>query len=1369
MSKSNTFNQSQKSNKWFLGLDIGTNSVGWAATDTEYNLLKFHGDATWGIYLFDEAKTAAERRANRVSRRRLQRKKQRIDLLQEFFAEAISQKDESFFIRLKESGLWAEDRTTDNEIFTGLMTNKEYGRKYPTIHHLICDLMNDASYHDPRLVYIACSYILSHRGHFLLEVDEKNVDAITDFSSVYDEFMSWFLSANLDIPWQCSVESFADVMRNRTSTTAKEKNLFGLLFDGRKPQDCYENLSTKVLIGFICGRKTKLADLFLNPEYSQLEINSISISSSSFDEDIDALSSYLTDEEFDLIAKVKKINDWSVLVDILKSEKYISKAKVNTYEQHKADLAFLKRFVKKYLRDSYDAIFNDIGSSANYAAYSYNSKILKGKNLPSDYKMCSAEEFCKFIKKYVGAVSDRIDEEDRSAYEDMIKRIDLNEFCPKQVTGDNRVIPYQLYLVELRKILDNASQYLDFLNKQDDYGTIKDKIISLMTFRIPYYVGPLNRHSQFSWIEKKSEEKIFPWNFDSVVDKDKSEENFIRRMTNKCSYLAGEDVLPKNSLLYSKFMVLNEINNIRVDGIKISVAAKRGLYESKFMTKRRVTVKDIKAYFINNGYMNKDSELTGIDVTVKSSLNSYHDFKSYIKSGMLSERQIETIINRITLTTDRRRLYDWLQTNFNMSADDAKRICRFKYSDFGRLSERMLTQIFDLDTDTGAIRNDHRNIIQMMWDTNENFMMLMSNEYGFRSHIEKENKEYYSDKSLSLDEQLKDMYISNAVKRPILRTLEIVDEMTKIRGSAPEKVFIEMARGATEAQRYKRTKSRREQIKEFYENFGESEVKELMAELDMKSDDQLRSDKLFLYFTQLGRCMYSGESIVINDIGNSKEYDIDHIWPQSKIKDDSLDNTVLVKTKYNAIKGDQYPVLEDWRNDQYSFWHSLHEKKLISDKKFERLKRSTRFTEEELASFINRQLVETRQSTKAVAEILKEKFNTEGTEIVFVKAGLASEFRNTYKYAPYFALKCREVNDFHHARDAYLNIVVGNIYNVKFTSNPMNFIQSGEVYTMNLNKMLEHDVKRGSKIAWISKDDEWFKRVIATIHKNNVKFVRYSSCQKGALFDLMPLRKGNGQVARKAYLADIDKYGGYNKAANSHFYLIKYDDKKSRETAFVSVPLMYADSLKTIGDIERYCKGEGYSNPEVLLNGRRIKYNTLLEIDGYRASLSGKASGNLWFKGAMQLTVSPEEEYSLKRIVKYYDKTKGKTELPSITVYDEVSEERNIQLYDMFTYKINNTKYKTLMSTAAQTLIDGRETFRELDVGHQCIALYHIMELFGCGNSQGKDLTLIGGKKSSGIQTMGIKLNKKRFKSIYIIDQSPTGLFEKRSPNLLEL
>ena len=63
--------------KYYLGLDMGTSSLGWAATNEKYQLLRKKGKDLWGVRLFDEAKTAADRRIHRTGRRRLQREKSR--------------------------------------------------------------------------------------------------------------------------------------------------------------------------------------------------------------------------------------------------------------------------------------------------------------------------------------------------------------------------------------------------------------------------------------------------------------------------------------------------------------------------------------------------------------------------------------------------------------------------------------------------------------------------------------------------------------------------------------------------------------------------------------------------------------------------------------------------------------------------------------------------------------------------------------------------------------------------------------------------------------------------------------------------------------------------------------------------------------------------------------------------------------------------------------------------------------------------------------------------------------------------------------------------------------------------------------------
>lgn len=66
---------------YYLGLDIGTDSVGWAVCNPYYQILKFKGNSMWGIRLFDESCSAEKRREFRSSRRRNQRKRERIALL----------------------------------------------------------------------------------------------------------------------------------------------------------------------------------------------------------------------------------------------------------------------------------------------------------------------------------------------------------------------------------------------------------------------------------------------------------------------------------------------------------------------------------------------------------------------------------------------------------------------------------------------------------------------------------------------------------------------------------------------------------------------------------------------------------------------------------------------------------------------------------------------------------------------------------------------------------------------------------------------------------------------------------------------------------------------------------------------------------------------------------------------------------------------------------------------------------------------------------------------------------------------------------------------------------------------------------------
>lgn len=188
--------------EYYLGLDVGTNSVGYAVTTPDYSLMKFHGEPMWGVHLFDAANTAADRRSHRTNRRRIDRRQFRVRLLQELFAVEIGKIDPNFYIRRKESALYGEDTAYGVKLFDGEgMTDEEYYKRYPTIHHLICDLMTNSEPHDIRLVYMACAWLVAHRGHFLNETPADKIDELMDFTKVYADFCEYFREREYSLPW----------------------------------------------------------------------------------------------------------------------------------------------------------------------------------------------------------------------------------------------------------------------------------------------------------------------------------------------------------------------------------------------------------------------------------------------------------------------------------------------------------------------------------------------------------------------------------------------------------------------------------------------------------------------------------------------------------------------------------------------------------------------------------------------------------------------------------------------------------------------------------------------------------------------------------------------------------------------------------------------------------------------------------------------------------------------------------------------------------------------------------------------------------------------------------------------------------------
>lgn len=1253
--------------------------------------------------------------------------------------------------------------------------DKAYHKKYPTIYHLRHALMTENHPFDVRLVYLAIHHILKHRGHFLFEnfqTDEKGTSGFDESFAAFGSALDRIRGSSPDVR---KADSMKDILKDKKlGVKEKAASLLQCLGQGKEKD-------FKAMMTLAAGGTASLSDIFNDEKLKDFEKNKVNFSSAQFEENEPDIMAELGDR-YDLIAALHGLYNWSLLAELMGEHRYISEAKIAVYDKHKADLKVLKRVLKQSPK-AYAKIFREPGSSANknYSAYVGVCKV-KGKK--AAIEKCSYEDFTKTLKS---CLKDMPDSNDK----DYISReLNMGTFLPKSVSKENGVIPYQLHLQELKIILSKAEAYLPFLKVKDQYGTVSDKIISLFTFRIPYYVGPINEHAGSCWVVKKDKQgKVYPWNFTEKIDIEKSAEGFIRNLTNKCTYLIGEDVLPKNSLLYSEFTVLNELNNVRIGETmqKLPLRLKEKVMDNLFSCYKHVSRTKFIKYLVSEGIDKKEAEsISGLDGDFKSSLSSLIDMK-HILGNDFSREDAEKMIQDITIFGgDKKMLKNRLHREFSyLTPEQLTSFTRLSYDGWGRLSREFLVNLLPVEGNSCEVLVDHTsgevlNIISAMRQTSYNLMELLGSRFGYGQAIEERNRKEEGQGRITYKD-VEDLYISPAVRRPLWQALKIVREIVKITGKEPSKIFIEMARENGEKGR--RTISRKARLQALYKKCRD-DTRDWAKELEGKSEEDFRSDRLYLYYTQMGRSMYTGKPIDINRLFDRNVYDIDHIYPQSLTGDDSLDNRVLVEKTVNAKKGDTYPLssaldgcyisgqqirIQDIQKEMRPFWHMLLEKELISKEKYNRLSRTIPLSDAEKAAFIGRQLVETRQSTKACAELLSKAYPQ--TRIVYTKAGNASRFR---QYGGF--IKVRDMNDYHHAKDAYLNIVVGNVFDTRFTSNPLHFLKGNHpVYSLNTEALYGHKVSRSGVDAWIpaEKDEkgqviEGHEGTMGTVRKwmrkNNILFTRMPLEGKGGLFDQNIMKKGKGQVPLKgdSPISDIEKYGGYNKASIAYMMLVQAEEKGKPVYLLESIPNYVKNKLTSDKERQEYCvrtwtvQGSKYRNPQILIP--KVRIQSLFEIDGFKAHISGK-TGNLFvMRNAQELCMDNALAGVLKNVLKFIQRKTVQKDT-AITEYDGVSDDNTLTLYDLFVKKLSSSIYRKKYATQADFLCQSKDKFKNLSLEERCEVLGSILHLFQC-NAVLSDFHLLGGSRQAG----RIYLNKKikAQDHVYLIEQSVTGFFEKR-------
>lgn len=445
-------------------------------------------------------------------------------------------------------------------------------------------------------------------------------------------------------------------------------------------------------------------------------------------------------------------------------------------------------------------------------------------------------------------------------------------------------------------------------------------------------------------------------------------------------------------------------------------------------------------------------------------------------------------------------------------------------------------------------------------------------------------------------------------------------------------------------------------------------------------------------------------------------------------------------------------------------WTKLRDKGLISNEKYKRLIRTTEFTQDELQSFVARQLVETRQSTKEVCNLLKQVYKD--SRVVYSKAGNVSDFRHKFSF-----IKVRELNCLHHAKDAYLNIVVGNVFDEKFCHGDIRKFFSICSHTEEGYTFREGDTdvfsKPGDRLkklgVWSGLDQ--IGAIRKQYRQNDIFVTELQEIRTGQFFDMNLSPKEAGLIPPKDIRVqpknelDTSKYGGYKGASTSYFAFIEYTEKNKVVRNFVAVPV-YINSMKgnLKDNIKDYFAKNGYDSPKVLISQLKMPFFLRDNKTSLTFKVSGVSNGWLTCGLAEQLTLSEKDTAQLKKVVSFLKKLQEDNSYQYSPKFAGFSDSELNELLNILKWKIINTKFKNISKPVTKLLIKAPQ-FDEnlvLSIPDKAQLVMSLVGIFkNSYSSKGNDFSLIGGKKKMGSLLKSIKPED----DFSIVYKSVTGFY----------
>lgn len=553
------------------------------------------------------------------------------------------------------------------------------------------------------------------------------------------------------------------------------------------------------------------------------------------------------------------------------------------------------------------------------------------------------------------------------------------------IRGEKNNFKTEHYVSELQEILKHQGFSEDF----------NHDILEIVKRRRKYYEGPgsfISPTPYGRFIQNENGEI-------EVID-------LIEKMRGHCSVYPEELRAPKLAPTVELFNFLNDLNNLTIvnyDGEeKLTENQKRAIINDYIINgKHNITPLQL-AKFLNTDLESiKGFRIDKKELPMLTKLEGYSKlskvFESHELSNLLSNNfeLLDKIVDVLTKTKGIEERVEKLKEFFkDYDIDFINDLS--KLSGFSTYHSLSFKAIYEM--------------IEDLYTSNDNQMQILTRKGLSKNRI----NSLKGLKKIPFDDEL---ILSPVAKKSQRETIKVINAIRAKYGEL-DTIVIEMARDKNSIE--EKTRINKEQKRFEIEN---KKVKDFFQGKKSNGKSLL---KYRLYLQQDCKSLYSGQPIDLALLlKDPTSYEIDHIIPISASFDDSLSNKVLITRKENQMKGNRTPY-QVFQNGGFCGWdYGTYYSNALSllkrnprefSKKFNYLifdKDITKF--DTIKEFINRNLVDTRYSSRSVLNLLQDYFtaNQINTKISNIKGSVTNAFRKRIDLE-----KDRDENFYHHAVDA---------------------------------------------------------------------------------------------------------------------------------------------------------------------------------------------------------------------------------------------------------------------------------------------------------------------------------------------------------------